>query len=484
MSNHPSTSHEALAHLRHDLRTPINHIIGYSELVQEELEEEGITSCASDLRKVREAAAQLLRMVNSHLSEDGLAALLSGNAPRPRPTDTAALECGVEGHEPAAITGRILVVDDDTGNRETLCRRLERQGHTTAQAANGTEALARLRSEAFDLVLLDVIMPGIDGTATLREMKADRSLRALPVIMISALDELESVVRCIEAGAEDYLSKPFEPTLLRARIGASLEKKNLRDQEQHYLRTIESTQKRLSGELEEAANYVRSILPPPLTEQGLAIDWRFIPSTELGGDSFGYHRLDDEHYALYLLDVCGHGVGAALLSVAASNLLRTLNSGGTDYRDPAAVLALLNEAFPMERHNQMYFTIWYGVWHAPTRTLRHASGGHPPAFLLTPDGSLEELREPGLVVGVMPGIHYNSATCTIPAGSRLFVMSDGTYEIRQPEGMLDYEVFKTFFRDHGRDTGFLDQLSTWVGELNGPGSLSDDFSIVQLDFPA
>jgi len=152
------------------------------------------------------------------------------------------------------LTGRMLVVDDNEMNRDILSQRLERQGHTVATAQNGREALDRLRAESFDLMLLDVMMPELDGYQTLEWMKADGALRHVPVIMISALDDIDSVVRCIELGAEDYLPKPFNPVLLQARIGAVLEKKRLRDQEQAYLLQIEAEKKR-SDEL------LRVILP-------------------------------------------------------------------------------------------------------------------------------------------------------------------------------------------------------------------------------
>lgn len=141
-----------------------------------------------------------------------------------------------------AMLGHLLVVDDNVVNRKVLARALEVQGHTVATASNGQQALARLREQAdppFDLVLLDVIMPELDGYHTLAQIKADDELRHLPVIMVSALDELDSVIRCVELGAEDYLSKPFDQTLLRARIGACLEKKRLHDQEREYLRQVE-----------------------------------------------------------------------------------------------------------------------------------------------------------------------------------------------------------------------------------------------------
>jgi len=138
----------------------------------------------------------------------------------------------------ARIRGRILVVDDNRMNRLQLSRVLEPQGHTVALAESGRRALDMVRAESFDLVLLDILMPEVNGYQVLEEMKRDSVLRDIPVIVISALDEMESVVRCIEMGAEDYLTKPFNPVLLKARIDAGLGKKRLRDQEIEYLRQV------------------------------------------------------------------------------------------------------------------------------------------------------------------------------------------------------------------------------------------------------
>jgi len=140
--------------------------------------------------------------------------------------------------------GYLLVVDDNEMNRDLLSRRLERQGYTVAIAGDGREALEKMRAEAFDLVLLDVMMPEMNGYQTLEHIKADPVLRHVPTIMISAIDEIDSIVRCIELGAEDYLPKPFNPVLLKARVGAVLEKKLLRDQEQAYLAQIQIEKQR------------------------------------------------------------------------------------------------------------------------------------------------------------------------------------------------------------------------------------------------
>src|SRR3984885_2507544 len=129
---------------------------------------------------------------------------------------------------------------------------------------------------------------------------------------------------------------------------------------------------RLQRELRDAERYVLAILPAPVAEP-IAVDWLFAPSTELGGDSFGYYWIDGEHFALYLLDVCGHGVGSALLSITVANTLRSGALQNTDFRRPEEVLSSLNQAFQAENQNGLYFTIWYGVYHRPTGTLRYAS---------------------------------------------------------------------------------------------------------------
>jgi class 3 adenylate cyclase len=156
--------------------------------------------------------------------------------------------------------GHILVVDDNRMNRIKLWRVLEQQGHSVGLAENGQQALDQLRADAFDLVLLDIVMPEMDGFQVLEYLKGDPDLRPMPVIVISAVDEMESVVRCIEMGAEDYLPKPFDPVLLRARIGASLEKKRLRDQEQAYLRQLQQEQ-------EKSERLLLNILPQPIAER-------------------------------------------------------------------------------------------------------------------------------------------------------------------------------------------------------------------------
>lgn len=231
----------SLANVRHTLRTPLNHIIGYSEMLLEEAGERGLEAFTADLQKIHKAGKQLLGFINEFFdapAAENTVAHVSKAA-----DDDGLFREATPGIHPLPGThgtpaGRILVVDDNESNRDMLSRRLQHEGYDVCMADSGHEALARLSTQAVDLILLDVMMPEMNGHDVLKKLKVNTTWRDIPVIMISALDEIESVVHCIEQGAEDYLPKPFDPVLLRARIGACLEKKYLRDQEVLYLKDV------------------------------------------------------------------------------------------------------------------------------------------------------------------------------------------------------------------------------------------------------
>ena len=234
--------------LQHEIRTPLNQIIGYAEMLQEEASDHGQVAVIPDLQKIHRAARHLLELVFTRFA--------SGPDRSDRPDEGAAVfvrpdfSTGADFPVELSATllpvepGSLLVVDDNEPNRDMLARRLERLGHRVARAENGREALEKIRAEPFDVVLLDIQMPVMNGYQVLEELKADPVLRALPVIVLSASDESQSVVRCIQMGAEDHLRKPFDPVLLQARINACLEKKRFRDREVSYLRQIQEEQQR------------------------------------------------------------------------------------------------------------------------------------------------------------------------------------------------------------------------------------------------
>ena len=238
-----------IARLRHELRTPLNAIKGYGELLVEEARDSGRDNLLADLGKVLDLADRLLGEIDG-IGETAAVPpieIVGSVLQTIRPLGETDLT------DPNAVASHILVVDDNAANRDLLARRLVREGYRVSAAESGASALALTAAESFDLVLLDLMMPGMSGFEVLCRLKADPGTRHIPVIMISALDELDSTVRCIEAGAEDYLPKPFNPVLLRARIGACLEKKRLLDE--------------LRAEKEHSEALLLNILPRTIVER-------------------------------------------------------------------------------------------------------------------------------------------------------------------------------------------------------------------------
>ena len=243
---------------------------------------------------------------------------------------------------------------------------------------------------------------------------------------------------------------------------------------------------RLNAELSEAADYVKSLLPPPIVSGPVRTDWRFVPSASLGGDAFGYHWLDEDHFAMYLVDVSGHGVGAALLSVSVINVLRSHTLPVTDFRNPQQVLHALNINFPAEQHNDMFFTIWYGVYNKSSRNLLYASGGHPPALLFSDSFSEEvqiaQLRTPNFVIGGSPDGNYEKEMLQLDGHARLYVFSDGVYDITKEDGSIwGFEGFLEFMQQQSDKTKLnLDRLFSYVQQVNQTDSFEDDFTILEV----
>lgn len=257
---------DPFAKFRHDLRSPVNIIRGYVEFLLEVAGTRADTRVERDLRRIYRLTESMLNVVSrfthEFTTENEKEKTVELIHPELRLVTQAlrTLEGLEVNSEVRAAPARVLVVDDNEQNRDLLCRQLIKEGHDVNVAEHGRQALDMLRSDYFDIVLLDIIMPEVNGYQVLVEMKKDKQLRLIPVIIISTLDEVESVVRCIELGADEYLPKSFNPALLRARLAASLEKKRLRDREQHYLEQIRI-------ERERSERLLLDVLPNAIVER-------------------------------------------------------------------------------------------------------------------------------------------------------------------------------------------------------------------------
>jgi sigma-B regulation protein RsbU (phosphoserine phosphatase) len=386
---------------------------------------------------------------------------------------------------PIALTEhhiKVLLVDDQRIVGETIRRMLADIPGLEFKFCSDP-ALALQEADAFSptVILQDLVMPGVDGIEMVRSFRANASTAATPLIVLSSKEEATTKAEAFAAGANDYLVKLPDKLEIVARIRYHSNAYILRLQRDEAFAVLQEQQRVIAQELSEAAAYVRSLLPAPMQgDVSIPSDWRFITSSSLGGDSFGYHWLQPDQLAIYLLDVCGHGVGAALLSVSAINTIRNHTLPETDFSVPSQVLSGLNRAFPMEKQDGKYFTIWYGVLNTTTRELRYASGGHPPAIIVSATGEFHRLDLPGVIIGAFPWAQYSDASITLDAGSRLFVYSDGCYEVFHPSnGMMTLDQFCGILASTGSEKG-LDQIVNEVQEWQSRPEFEDDFSLLQL----
>jgi serine phosphatase RsbU (regulator of sigma subunit) len=242
----------------------------------------------------------------------------------------------------------------------------------------------------------------------------------------------------------------------------------------------------LDRDIRKASDYVWSLLPAPIGNGQVLAEWRFVPSTHLGGDAFGYYWLDASTFVFYLIDVSGHGVGAAMHSVTVLDVLRQRALPRVDFKNPAEVLSSLNSRFPMDSYNGLYFTMWYGVYNASARTLAYGSAGHHPAFLVTIDKhEAQPLGMPALMIGILPDQAYEVQESVVPPGSRLFLFSDGAYEIvtKDQQRWSLSEFLPLLLEPAVPGQPETERVYRRVREAAASGPLEDDFSLVAVTFP-
>lgn len=381
----------------------------------------------------------------------------------------------------------ILVIDDDIAIQLVLKRALERQGYRVTVAENGCNGLIKARTIRPAVIICDWVMPMMDGLEVCRQVKQDPLLATTYFILLTSRTSITDRVRGLDNGADDFLSKPLELAELTARLRAAL-------RIQQLTHDLQAQKQLLESEFAEAGAYIRSLLPKPLGAP-LPIASCFVPSSQLGGDCFDYFWLDDDRLVTFLLDVSGHGLGAALLSVAILNLLRSQGLNNVDFAQPSQVLAALNRFFQMSDHSDKYFTIWYGVYSCHDRQLRYSSAGHPPALLVwqtetdadeaprsTPQS--RALKTPGFPIGLFESAEFKDDSCIVPANSQLYIFSDGAYEIELASGdLLGLEPFTQLLEQMTNLSEkrsplalLLDQLQ----QINRSPQFRDDVSIIQL----
>ncbi len=384
----------------------------------------------------------------------------------------------------------LLVVDDNDDNRFTLTRRLKREGYENLTTANdGRQALELLRSKNFDLMLLDIMMPEMDGYQVLEQIKADAALRDIPVIMISALEEVESVIRCVELGAEDYLAKPFNPTLLRARVGASLEKKRLRDE-------VRAALARLERELEAARALQLGMLPSTFpavsAEQPVQVHALMDPAREVGGDLYDAFYAPDGVFCFLVGDVSGKGAAAGMFmartrSLARISVVELRPRLAPDERSPAHIAEAVNRELCQDNRERMFVTLFLGFLDAHSGELTYINAGHPVPYLLRAAGELEKIDgKPQVPLAVRANTRYQNRTVSLQPGDALFACTDGVVEAMNAAGELySAERLEAQLREAvaAAPEELVQAVKRHVDEFTGGAPKADDVTLLALRRP-
>ncbi|AFY73740.1 serine phosphatase RsbU, regulator of sigma subunit [Synechococcus sp. PCC 7502] len=572
--------------LRHDFRTPINAIIGYSEMLLEDLETED-NEIISGFQKINVGGHELLSIVNQNLDNSlekslkailGLSPILEAvniesnsslqrviencqllkndqsltslipdierievSAFRFRELLNKCLQAALTASELQSIdpnnqsvnnlvkeishdllkknhfienqTCHLLVVDDNENNRDLFTRQLQREGYIVTTATNGQEALTMIKTGEYELVLLDLMMPILDGYQALKMLKADEQWQHIPVIMISASDEIDQVVRCIEIGAEDFLPKPFNPILLKARIGAALDKKRFRDRERQYLQQVEIYSQKLNQELEKGRQMQLNFLPPELLQvPNWEISAFFKPARQVAGDFYDTFPVLEKYVGLVIADVCDKGVGAALFMALFRSLIRifasqtamrnfyqhlTLDSSGKSEKltdssyiaelTPTNVLeaVALTNNYVAEYHGDlgMFATLFFGVLDPQTGILYYINGGHEPLFIINSEGKIEQkLNSTGPAVGMMPNMKFRVEQAQLQAGDILIGYTDGVPEARAFGGefFTDQKLLNILTKPISSVSQLLTEITENVINHIGEADQFDDITLLAI----
>jgi sigma-B regulation protein RsbU (phosphoserine phosphatase) len=361
--------------------------------------------------------------------------------------------------------GHLLMVADNQMNCEMLSRQLKQQGYLVTCAADGGQSLEMIAEQPFDLVLIDIRQPQIDRVLLLEQIKADKTLRHIPVIVLARMDDLAGVERFLAMGVEEYLREPFSPMLLKARIDGCLQKKWLLDQE-HVQQELLKSAGRYERELQIGRDIQTSFLPDTLPQPpGWEIASYFHPAREVAGDFYDAFPLPHNRLGLVIGDVCDKGVGAALFMALFRSLIRafaqqphslslldalssdqpmsTRGSAGRRRQAPPSIgtqalqnAMVLTNKYIVRTHGatNMFATIFFGVLDPTTGVMIYINGGHEPPAIIGSAGVKARLKPTGPAVGILPDMDYEIQQAQFDPGDILIVYTDGVTEARNPDG--------------------------------------------------
>ena len=537
---------KSISALRHDLRTPINAIIGYSEMLMEDLQGEQNSDFFQEIKRLNAGGYELLTMINNHLQSTDRKIIKSQlefstffeemklemiptlkkviavcNSLKTRETTVdifsdieriakasynlqKLVNTGVEYSQVEVLQNidsinlseigksyelntnlfHILVVDDDDNNRDLFCRQLEREGYRVSVAVDGRQALVMLEAVNYDLILLDLLMPVLNGYDTLKQLKQTKKWCDIPVIMISASDEIEMVIQCLKIGAEDYLPKPSNSILLKTRIGTALEKRELRRKEIKYLNQI-------NQEIEKGREMQLDFLPRDVIQPlGWNIAGFFQPAYQMAGDFYDVFWIDEENVLFVVADVCDKGVGAALFMALFRSLIRLFSQTKSqaeiqNSHDHALQAVELTNHYIAEHHEMltMFATMFVGALNIKTGLVSYINAGHETVFVINSQGKISQnLKRTAPAVGMMPNVSFKIQQAHLEYGDTLFGYTDGVPEAKAPNGEFFQmnKLMSILEEPFISATALLEKISNRLTTYIGEAQQFDDITMIAI----
>jgi sigma-B regulation protein RsbU (phosphoserine phosphatase) len=383
---------------------------------------------------------------------------------------------------------RLLLVEDSSTMRRMISTLLSEEGYEVKTAVDGNDGLAKTREEPRpDLVLTDFEMPELDGAGLCKAIKADKELRAIPVLLLTTLGETKSKVTGLDAGADDYIQKPKSPDEIQelfARIRAHLRIADLNNEVFERNRLLEAAQKKLNFELELARKVQFALMPRPPKPRGvLRVAVRYTPANHLGGDVYDFYRLENDRLGILVADVSGHGVNSAMLSGMVKALAAPLSLAVLEPGELLAGLDVAGEQFFPEGY---FCTGFYLIADEETGLVRYAGVGHPPAIVIGPNGPRMLPSNPGMLgIGMVDGTAGDSDR--LMPGESLIIYTDGLPDAMDPSDVLfGEERLKTVLQSHygANPEEILNEVERAINTHTSPGRAADDINIIVLQYPA
>jgi sigma-B regulation protein RsbU (phosphoserine phosphatase) len=390
---------------------------------------------------------------------------------------------------------KILIVDDSEDLRKLLSLMLVKTGHEVAEAADGDDALKKAHEYKPDLILLDIVMPLLDGYEVCKNLKNDEHTTHIPIIFLSGKTDAADKIKGLEIGGIDYITKPFNKGEVVARVQNQLKIQRLTRELLERNKELTEKQKLLDEDLIAAGEIQKSLLPLKSPDvKHLDIAWKFIPSYLIGGDIFNFLQLDEENVGFYMIDVSGHGVPSAMVTASVSQILQPQNSSvtkkkideypGYEIVSPREVFEILDAEYPLSRFEK-YFTMVYAIINVQDGNILYSNAAHPPPILLRNDGSCELFEAGGTIIGMGGILPFEEEQKSLNNGDKIIFYTDGVTEFQNHQGeFYGEERFLTILKEN-RDKkieALIDAVMKSIKDFGADAEFQDDISLLGIEY--